>query len=111
MILIRSYQSFELDDISSFFRYKYDENCTYKHLRPDGLVLTNDTNGLVFFGSKVWKTKKFRIVDSKYEHLANLYPELDDYNSIDSIFTLFDSKKMIRYCFIIQGKDYRIKFD
>lgn len=108
IIFFRTVQTFELREISDFFKYKYDENCTYMNLRPDGLILTNKSEGLIFFENKVWKTDPLQIKDPKFEYLSNVYPQLDAYDLIDSIFTLLD--KDLRYCFIIQESTYYLYF-
>lgn len=74
--------------------------------RADGLIVTNKSDGLVFYRDKVWKTDDLAISDPKYEYLANAYPQLDRFDDIDSIFTFVDRDKKIRYCFIIQDSSF-----
>ena len=106
MMIIRLNSSFNFKEILDFFRYKHDVDCSFRSIKPDGLVITNDTNGLVFFKNKVWQTNPIEISNQNFKYLHNIYPQLNQFNRIDSVFTFLDRNKKLNYCFITQESTY-----
>lgn len=64
----------------------------------------------MFYQNKVWRTESWRIADPHYERLESIYPQLNHFDSIDSVFTLVERNRKLRYCFIIQESTYFLYF-